>query len=1010
MKELSKENETAIANRSLDKETCTVAPAGITRRDFLASAATATMILSAGPVWMLGNKPALAAEEKGLLEKAFFAPPDSAKVWAYWWWLDGAASKEGITRDLEAMKQEGIAGVLVFDAGTGGAESPKGPEFMSDEWRERFRHAVQEAGRLGIEMGINVCSGWDAGGPWVEREDAIKAFVWSETLVEGPADFDGLLRQPELAKYEANYGLLKEPQDWYRDLQVIGGRTGEDGVWSSKQAVDLTSATAEGRLKWRVPEGKWTILRLGYRMTQARIKLSSDDRGGWEIDPLSAQALDRHFAKTAAKLIEDAGPLAGRTLKYTHIDSWEVGQPTWTAAFVEEFRSRRGYDPMPYLPALANRIVNGHELTKRFLWDYRRTLADLVAENYYGRLTKLSHDHGMGTHSEAGGPFFSHYIDGLECVGADDIPMGEFWANRILLLGDTSPSPNPKDEGTSTPFFQSGVWRPVSADGNDGCVRQAATAAHIYGKELSQAESYTNFADDWTEDPYFLKPFGDRAFCLGLTRQMLCFSVLQSELNAKPGYEWAHVGTHFDRNITWWEKSHAWLTYLARCQYMLRQGLFAADVLYFYGETIPNFALIDRKPLSGYDFDTINAQVLLTRASAQDGHVVLPDGMKYRYLVIPEGAGTEMTVTVLQKISELVKGGVTLLGLPPKRSPGLTNYPACDEQLKQLSDALWGADIGSSGMRTVGKGRVIWGKGLDEVVKADGLSPDVELRALPKDAKLDWIHRHSVDGDLYFLANGTENAVEFEASFRVENKVPELWDAVTGEIRDLPQYHREPGRTAISMRLEPAQSFFVVFRKDVPKAGKTRGTNFPTLSTVASLSGSWEIAFDPAWGGPAKITFNQLEDWTKRSEEGIRFYSGTATYRKTFDLPQGVREPLYLDLGSVKNVAQVRLNGKDLGVVWTAPWRVAIGGVVREKGNELEIEVVNLWPNRLIGDGKLPKDQRRTVTNVHTYDAVLPKDYETWGCPVCDERRKTGREPELLSSGLLGPVTLQREV
>ncbi|MGD0912605.1 MAG: glycosyl hydrolase, partial [Terracidiphilus sp.] len=717
-----------------------------------------SIVLSAGPAWIFGKQPVSAAEETGFSENTFLVPPDSAKVWVYWWWLDGASSKEGITRDLEEMKKQGISGVLVFDAGTGGLESPKGPEFMSDEWRGHFRHAVEEAGRLGIEMGINVCSGWNAGGPWVEREDAIKAFVWSETHVEGPALFRGNLKQPDYPDLEEFYGATGELQGWYRDISVVACPVGDDGIWDEKKAVNLSGSTLEGTLEWSVPDGKWTILRLGYRMTQARTKYSSSEytsseRLGWEIDPLSALAMDRHFAHTAAKMIEDAGPLAGRTLKYTHIDSWEIGQPTWTAAFVKEFQSRREYDPTPYLPALAKRIVNSQELTKRFLWDYRRTLADLVAENYYGRLSKLSHEHGLGTHSEAGGPFFTHDIDGLECDGADDIPMGEFWATRLALLGHPSPDPNPtKEEGTSAPFFQSSVWRPVSDDGYAGCARQAATAAHIYGKQLSQAESYTNFNDDWTEYPYYLKPIGDRAFCLGVTRQVINFSALQSEMDAKPGYQWAHVGTHFDRNVTWWEKSHAWLTYLARCQYMLRQGSFAADILYFCGETIPNFALIDRKPLPGYNFDTVNAQVLLTRASAQDGRIALRDGMKYRYLVIPEGVGTEMTVPVLQKISELVKGGITLVGLPPKSSPGLTNYPASDEQLKQLADALWGTDMGSSGMRTVGKGRLIWGKGLDEVVKDDGLQPDVELRALPGDAQLDWIHRHSADGDIYFIA------------------------------------------------------------------------------------------------------------------------------------------------------------------------------------------------------------------------------------------------------------------
>jgi hypothetical protein len=444
---------------------------------------------------------------------------------------------------------------------------------------------------------------------------------------------------------------------------------------------------------------------------------------------------------------------------------------------------------------------------------------------------------------------------------------------------------------------------------------------------------------------------------------------------------------------------------------MLRQGKFAADILYFCGEAIPNFVLIDRKPLFGFDFDTINAQVLLTRTTAKDGRVVLPNGMSYRYLVIPENVGETMMPAVVKKLNELVAGGATLLGSRPRHAPGLTDYPRCDEQVKQLADALWGTDRAPSGIRAVGRGRVIWGKTLEEVINSDRLAPDIELQGLPNDVQLDWIHRRSVSQDIYFIANLSDRQVNLEIIFRIERKVPELWDAVTGSMRRLEEFREENGQTIVPMQFEQRQSFFVVFRQDSYRTPSAAGErNFTRLTDLVTLPGPWEVSFDPAWGGPKTVTFEQLEDWSKRSEEVIRFYSGTATYKKIFDLPDGVREPLYLDLGEVKNLAQVRMNGKDLGVVWTAPWRVAIGDAVREKGNELEIEVVNLWPNRLIGDGRLPKDKRRTVTNVPTYDPILPKDYDDAQCPVCEDRKKTGKGPELLPSGLLGPVVLQRQV
>ena len=985
-------------------------PVGITRRAFLTHGAAAGLALRTKPTWALLNPHAPISENLDLLEKEFLTPPDAAKPWTYWWWLDGAVSKEGLTKDLEEMKGKGIAGVLIFDAGTGGHDSPKGPAFMSGEWREHFRHAVQEAGRLGIEVGVNICSGWNAGGPWVGREDAIKVFVWSETHVEGPASFRENLKQPRLRRLEG-YDFAMEPQDWYRDISVVACPAEDEGQWDMKKAVDLTASMSDGTLEWTVPDGKWTILRLGYRMSQARTKYSScaytsSERLGWEIDPLSAQAMDRHFAHTGAILIQDAGPLAGRTLKYLHIDSWEIGEPTWTENFEQEFRTRRGYDPAPYLPALTKRKVGDDELTDRFLRDFRRTIADLIAENYYGRLAAIAHNHGLGTHCEAGGPFFYQCIDALECLATDDIPMGEFWSTRFLRLNEP---PVRQWDGAPAPFFQSTVWHNASDDGYSASVRQAASCAHTYGKRVTQAESYTNYNDDWTEDPAFLKTFGDRAFCLGLNRQVLNFYVHQPDLNAVPGYQWEHVGTHFDRNITWWNESHAWFTYLARCQYLLQQGLFAADILYFCGETVPNFSLIDRKPIPGFDYDVINAQALLSRADTSDGKVTLPDGMSYRYLVIPDGIGKEMTVPVLQKIISLVEGGATLVGLPPQRTPRLKDSARNDEELKKLADALWGVERTASGKRRVGKGRVTWGTELEDVIKTDALPAAFGIRGTQQDAKVDWIHRRLGTADVFFVVNERERPVEFEAAFRAQHKAPELWDPVTGEIRELPDFHTGADHTVVPMRMEAYQSYFIVFRKVRAAAMGNQGKNFPVYETVTSLSGPWEVAFDPAWGGPAKVTFDALEDWSKRPEEGIRYYSGAATYRKTFDLPDGVHGNLCIDLGTVKNVAQVRLNGKKLGVIWTDPWRVVIDGQVRARGNELEIEVVNLWPNKLIGDGKLPKEKRHTVTNVRTYEPTLPEDFHDQGCPNCIERRKTEKPPELLPSGLLGPIRIVRQ-
>ncbi len=1055
------------------------------------------------------------------LQRKFVTPPESARAWCYWWWLNGAASKEGITRDFTEMKRQGISGALLFDAGEAGPDAPRGPQFMSPAWREMYKHAVREADRLGITLTVNLCSGWDCGGPWVTPEHAAKKIVGVSTTVKGPGKVSIKLPQPAAVQgYYRDIAVLAcrvpegespEPKltasssyqkyspalamdgkgdtrwisngdkpgmgptrdkpeylqfdydkAWpaaglylrpypdcgpkeieiqcsddgkaYRTIQRAAVGPGKEtviafdeiqsthlrvvflsshpyqgkenwnvqvaeialltraerekptrarkGIWERGRTVDLTKFVSDdGGLTWDAPAGAWRVMRIGCTLHGNKTKCVGSGPVGLEIDTMNAAAMDAHFAETGAKLIADAGELAGKSLQYFHIDSWELGQPTWTPAMREEFHRRRGYDLLTFLPALLGETVDDAETTRRFLADYRRTAADLVAANYYGRLRELTLKGGLrGTHPESGGPFFGHWIDALQCEGINDIPMGEFWRRQSEPDGDISCNPPRKNPS----------------------VKQAACAAHIYGKPICQAEAFTYIhAGDWTATPWNMKDIGDQAFCHGLTRYVLCFWVHQPKLNDIPGYQWVNVGTHFDTNITWWNMGHAWLTYIARCQHMLRQGQFVADFAYFQGEEIPGFiAPRDlQQPLrpAGFDYDAINAEVLLKRAAAKDGRLVLPDGMSYRYLVLPHRANWTVSPEVLRKIEELAKGGVTIVGPRPAQAPGLTDYPECDKQVKKLADSLWGPDATQSGNRQCGAGRVIWGKYLDEIVKADGLKPDVEFRDAGPNMKLDWIHRRIGDIDVYFLSNQAAVPASVTVAFRVSGpstalragRQPELWDAVTGQIRDLPDWREQDGRTAVPMVFAARQSWFVVFRKRADSGSPKEAANFPKIKREEQIAGPWEVTFDPKWGGLGRVAFEKLDDWSKRTEPGIRYYSGTATYRKTFDLPETLRQGkrrVYLDLGLVKDLAAIRLNGKNIGVVWTAPWQVEITDALKPTGNRLEIDVVNLWPNRLIGDAALPTEKRRTVTNVTTYKKDSP----------------------LLESGLLGPVTLQQ--
>jgi len=559
-------------------------------------------------------------------------------------------------------------------------------------------------------------------------------------------------------------------------------------------------------------------------------------------------------------------------------------------------------------------------------------------------------------------------------LSSQAVPMGEFWLRPGALDGE-------------------------APHGANASVKGAASAAHIYGKPLCQAESFTTLGDDFTESPWVLKRIGDEAFCYGLNRMVFHNWPTQLHPDVLPGTWWIHIGTHFGYKLTWWPMADGWLRYLARCQHLLRQGLFVADFAYLQSEAIPSFVSDPRyqgpaRP-KGFDYDAINAEVLLTRASAKDGRLMLSDGMSYRYLVLPHQPGAILTPATLKKINELAEAGVPVIG--PKSFASLV--PKVRE----------GA--------------------LDGIVRADGLSPDIEFRTVSAPAlsvqpsEFDWIHRRDGATEIYFISNQRTLDAKAEVAFRVSGKQPELWDAVTGKIADLPEWREEKGRTLVPMAFGPRQSFFLVFRKAGNlKAETGNRKNFPELKSMQELAGPWDVQFDPQWfypdnGTGGKIRFDQLVDWTKRPEEAIKYYSGIAVYRKTFDFQSKTEnQKMLLALGELGNLARVRLNGRDLGVVWTAPWQVEIpAGVLKAAGNELEIEVANLWPNRLIGDATLPPGKRHTVTNVSTYEPVDSEGFRginAWArgsCKTCVDRMKTGKPAELLPSGLLGPVQLLSE-
>ncbi len=767
---------------------------------------------------------------------------------------------------------------------------------------------------------------------------------------------------------------------------LVPGKSAQDEpqALDPEQVTDVSQfVDAKGKLTWTAPAGTWRVFRFCYTVGPgARVSTCSQGWGGLALDPMDAGAYQRYWDDVIEPLMSDAKAIPSCTLRYLHTDSWEIEPYNWTTRLPEEFRKRRGYDMTPWLPVLARKILVSVEASERFLHDFRKTVGELTAENYYGPFLANAHRHGLQVRAESGGPH-GVPIDAQHCLGMIDAPMSEFWATS---------------------------WRHRVPDRARFFVKQPASAAHTYGKKIVAAEGFTTIGPHWQETVWDnLKPNFDRALCEGLNQLVWTLLTCSPKEMGMPGQE-MFPGTHFNPNSTWWQQSEGFLSYINRCQWVLRQGLFVGDVLYYYGDLAPNFAglkAINPAGLPpGYDYDVASEYVLLNRVSVKAGRIVLPDGMSYGALVLP--LHRTASLAVLRKLRELAAAGAILIGPRPDSSSGLLAWQKGDTETQELIHHLWGSDSQKGLVQHATA--VAW-------LKSSNLMPDFEYTDhAMTNAPLDYIHRQDGETEIYFVANRQATALRTDCLFRVKGKTPELWDPVTGTLRPLPVFQAtQDGRTEISLAFAPCQSFFIIFRKSQVASPKSLKENFQELKPVMGLTGSWDVTFDPAWfypvssqqppsprlrrpGGQSAVVFETLTDWTQRPEAAIKYYSGPATYRKTFDWPTSdLRSPtsLFLNLGAVREMARIKLNGHDLGVVWCPPWSVQIPeGTLKEKDNRLDIEVVNFWPNRLIGDAKLPLDQRRTKTNI-------TKFYE----PKGDKHYTT-----LMPSGLLGPVIIQKAV
>ncbi|MFS4482774.1 glycosyl hydrolase [Hyunsoonleella sp. 2307UL5-6] len=1126
------------------------------------------------------------------LEAGFKNPPNDAKARTWWHWISGNVSKSGITKDLEAMKQVGIQEAQLFNVHLG---FPQGSvKYLSEEWLDLFQFSAEEAKRLGLELAFHNSAGWSSsGGPWVTPEHAMQTVVSSELPVEGNQWFKGKLPQPESKfEYYKDIAVLAFPKPKENlkigglDYKMLSERVrnhllpddktiAKSATIQKESIIDVTARLSEdGFLEWQVPKGDWIILRLGHTPIGTRNRPAAAGGGGLEVDKMSKIALDAYWEGGIQPIINKLGDLIGTTVNNCLIDSYEVETTNWTTGFDTEFEKLRGYNVLPYLPTLAGYYVESGETSERFLWDFRRTIGDLIAENYYAHFGQLCHKNGMKFSVE---PYWGPF-DNMQVGATGDIVMCEFWSGGY-------------------PFFDSSKF--------------VSSIAHLNGSSIVGAESFTGVGG-WDEHPAQLKSIGDRAWAEGITR-FIFHTYVHQPWDVAPGLALSYHGTDFNRLNTWWEQGKGFMDYIARSQFLLQQGINVTDVLVFTGESSPNTAFL--KPeikAMGYDYDLIGANKLQD-LFVKDGFICTPVGGKYKVLQLPQSDWAKPET--LEKVRDLVNDGAHVIGAKPSKSPSLNDFPKCDAEVVKLTKDLW-----DSGLVT--------DKSIEDYLIESNTPADFSLENEDK-TDINFIHRKTEAADIYFIANARKESRDITANFRVSGKQPELWNAETGKTKDLAVYKENgDGTTTVPISLGMEGAVFIIFKKLIPAkvhlveanvqvekpnleplsnleiikaeygtflqeglvditdkvnnaisngkldfkmsrafcdcdpamgykkefrmeyqigdsihqiyaeerehitidagdkklkvlkavfgkfkaetkgipknyktytiTGKIKGLvasgdlNIPvsnelienreveggkttlkityvtdgeertlfisegqilklskekttselvyvddtinwvtpyngklTYKTTSGathsvevksvpqpieLSGTWDVSFPPNLGAPEKAKFDKLISWADADDEGIQHFSGTATYKKEFELADDLVQSdkrLELDLGSVAVIAEVYINGKNVGILWKAPFRIHIDDFVKTGKNVLEVKLTNLWPNRLIGDEGLPLDFERKGNKMKSLPDWLlntkarPSKRITF--PSWNHYKK---DDALITSGLLGPVKI----
>lgn len=953
--------------------------------------------------WIFGIQTIGAQDAYDVLKKGFETPPDCARPKIYYWWLNGYVDTGRIKEEIKAMRDVGITGFDIFEIGVNATDTvtPAGPAFLSPESLHAIKIALDEAGKYGMEVGLNMASSWNAGGSWVTPEFASKAIYMSKIRIDDANRQQKIkLPFPQVPQKD-NRGqetIIKFNRNgkpvYYREIAVVALPSNKV-IADTAKIIDVTRFfdPQDETLNWQVPEGDWDVYRFITSNSTEKLMLPSPNSTGPIIDHFDADATRMHFDYVIEKLKTVVPDFRESSLKSLYLASYEAKGMTWTPGLPAVFKDMHRYDIYKFLPLLFNKDLYQHSLAERFQADFQKTLSELMINNFYRKAKEIANSYGLKVNSESGGPGYPLHnvpVEPLKSLGAVDIPRGEFWINHNRL----------------------------NKDGIDvlRMVKEVSAASHIYRRKIVEQEAFTTF-QHWQEAPSDMKPYGDRAFCEGMNKVVFHGFTHYPGNIKEPGSVY-YAGTHYNDKNIWFSKTEPFNDYLSRVSYILQETDFFADVLYYYGDRTPNFTGHKNSRFAvgaGYDYEVVNTEIF-TKLTVENKKVKLPSGAVFELLYLdPE---KEMHPEVLKKIEDLLRQGARIIGEKPLRTS-----VEHDNGTQQLIDKLWDKTNKSGFVMTDVTPLVL--------LQKMNVQPDISYPGFEFN-DLDYTHYQKDGLDFYFVRNTRDKWVTKNVNFRQQNKIPEIWDPKTGEIVSPDIYSLNSASVGIPVSLPPYGATFYVFGKGENRAKYDRVTclnqpcaqlltyrnrtymltdgvfelskgnqkyAFENQVATQAVDGAWELFFPGVFDTPGKVILPGLTSWTESENEKIKYYSGTATYKKTFqyDINSVFKkegQKIFLDLGELSKVGSVVLNDVPLGIAWTKPHWFDVTGIIRPGDNTLVVEVANTWSNRLTGDAIT--GEKYATTNINgTNIAGLNKVHVPWA------------QVPLIESGLLGPVTLK---